>query len=62
VQEAFGTGTAATITNIETIGHNGQNYNLPEPDEQSFSSKVLKELNDIRTGKKEDSRGWVFRI
>jgi len=62
VQEAFGTGTAATITTIETIGYNGNNYDLPAPDQQSFSSKVLKELNDIRTGKKEDTRGWVYKI
>ncbi len=62
VEEAFGTGTAATITTIETIGHNGNNYHLPPTDDQSFSTKVLKELNDIRTGKKEDKRGWVFKI
>jgi branched-chain amino acid aminotransferase len=62
LKEAFGTGTAATITKIETIGHNGNNYNLPVDDAQSFSSRVLKELNDIRTGQKPDERGWVFKL
>lgn len=62
VKEAFGTGTAATITKIDTIGFNGKNYNLDVNDDQSFSSKVLKELNDIRTGKVEDTRGWVLKV
>lgn len=62
VQEAFGTGTAATITKIETIGYKGVNYELSVDGEQSFSSRVLNELNDIRTGKKSDERGWVYKI
>jgi len=62
VQEAFGTGTAATITKIDTIGYEGKNFSLPVDDPESFSSRVLKELNDIRTGKIEDTRGWVLKI
>jgi branched-chain amino acid aminotransferase len=62
IDEAFGTGTAATITKIETIGFNGKNYQLAIDDESSFSSRVLKELDDIRTGKKEDRRGWVYKV
>ena len=61
VTESFGTGTAATITTISTIGFDGVDYNLPVLDD-GFSSKVLKELNDIRTGRKDDDRGWMLRI
>jgi branched-chain amino acid aminotransferase len=60
--EAFGTGTAATIATIETIGFDGKNYQLPATTEDSFSTRILKELNDIRTGKKEDTRGWVYKV
>ncbi len=60
--EAFGTGTAATIAKIQTIGYEGTDYNLPADNESSFSTRVLKELNDIRTGRKEDTRGWVFKV
>jgi branched-chain amino acid aminotransferase len=60
--EAFGTGTAATIAKIETIGFEAHNYNLPATGDVSFSSRILKELNDIRTGKKEDTRGWVYKV
>lgn len=62
VEEAFGTGTAATIAKIATIGHEGKDYQLPSLHEGSFASRVLKELNEIRTGSKPDTRGWVFRI
>jgi branched-chain amino acid aminotransferase len=62
VKEAFGTGTAATITKIETIGYEGTDFDLPVNDERSFSTRVLKELDDIRTGKKPDERGWVYKV
>lgn len=60
--EAFGTGTAATIASIDTIGFDGKNYQLPATSADSFSTRILKELNDIRTGKKEDTRGWIYKV
>jgi len=60
LQEAFGAGTAATIANIATIGHDGVDYDLPE--NRTFSGKVLTTLDDIRTGRSEDRFGWVHRI
>lgn len=62
VSEAFGAGTAATIAHIELIGFRGKDYTLPPVDKREFSHKVLKELDDIRTGKKEDKHGWIMRI
>jgi branched-chain amino acid aminotransferase len=61
LQEAFGVGTAATIANIELIGHRGNDYNL-DMDKAIFSSKLLKALNDIKTGKAEDKFNWNFKI
>jgi len=60
--EAFGTGTAATIATIELIGDGENDYTIPAPGPDSFSTKVFAELDDIKTGKKEDTHGWIYRI
>lgn len=61
LQEAFGVGTAATVTHIEVIGFRGKDYTL-NLSEDSFSSKVLHELNAIRYGLKEDEFGWNLKV
>ena len=62
VKEAFGVGTAATIAPIKTIGHDGVDYDLPSVDNWEFAPKVLKTLDDIKTGRIDDKFGWVYRI
>ena len=62
VQEAFGAGTAAVIAPIKTIGYEGVDYELPARTEDSFSMKVFKEIDGIKTGKIADSRGWVMKL
>ena len=62
ITEAFGTGTAATIATIELIGDDKNDYNIPAPNQDSFSTKVFTELDDIKTGKKEDPPGWIYNI
>lgn len=62
LQEAFGTGTAATIAHISNIGFDGQDYSLPKITPASFSSRVGQALDDIRRGRAEDKHGWVFRV
>jgi branched-chain amino acid aminotransferase len=62
VQEAFGAGTAAVIAPIRTIGYDGVDYELPARTEDSFSMKVFKEIDGIKTGKIADTRGWVMKI
>lgn len=61
LQEAFGTGTAATIAHIRLINVNGQDYELPQKSEDAFSNRVLQKLDAIKYGRDEDLRGWVFR-
>ena len=58
VTEAFAAGTAATITHIDRIGFEGQDYTLPPVEGREFSLKVLSYLNDLRYGKSEDTHGW----
>jgi branched-chain amino acid aminotransferase len=62
VQEAFGAGTAAVIAPIRTIGYDGVDYELPARTEDSFSMRVFKEIDGIKTGKIADTRGWVMKV
>lgn len=62
IQEAFGVGTAATIAPIAKIGFEEDTYELKHSDQGKFSSKILKELNDIRTGVIEDRYGWTYQV
>ena len=62
LQEAFGTGTAATIAPIKLIGYSGVDYSLPAITETSFSSRVAKELDGIRKGKIHDRHSWIVKI
>ncbi len=62
ITEAFGTGTAATIASIELISDGEKDYKLPAITADSFSSKVFEELDQIKTGNKEDRHNWVYNI
>lgn len=60
--EAFGTGTAATIAPIATIGYKGTDFDLAPVKDDSISSILHNKLNDIRTGKVPDKYGWMKGI
>lgn len=62
LQEAFGTGTAATIAHISLIGYAGKDYELPLVENRIFSNRVANELDGIRKGKIEDRHGWMYKI
>ena len=62
VQEAFGAGTAAVIAPIATIGYDGVDYEFPERAADAFSRRVYTEIDNIKTGKIADTRGWVMKI
>lgn len=62
MQEAFGTGTAATIAPIYAIGHEGVDYELPTSEHRVFSNKVLVELENIKFGRTADKFGWIHKI
>lgn len=62
LKEAFGTGTAATIAQIAEIGHEDQNYILPDVENRDLSNKLMIELDKIKTGKVEDRFGWVYKL
>jgi branched-chain amino acid aminotransferase len=62
LREVFGTGTAATITHIKTIGYNGMDYNLPEIPADSISNKILEYLYQLHRGSIEDKFNWILHI
>ncbi len=61
LKEAFGMGTAAVVSQIDTIGFQGENYSIPVPaDGKAMEIKRL--LNDIRMGRSEDKYGWMIDL
>lgn len=62
LQEAFGVGTAATIAPIAQIGFEGKRFDLPDSSAWTNSKRILDELNAIRTGQKEDTYGWTYKV
>jgi branched-chain amino acid aminotransferase len=69
LEEAFGTGTAATIAHITRIGHDGtvdrikdrEEIVMPPIAERKVGPAVLQLLDDMRTGRGEDKFDWVIR-
>lgn len=62
LDEAFGTGTAATIAPIAQIGFEGKDYILPETKGRVFSNHVAQELENIRKGRSKDIHNWMYKI
>ena len=56
--EAFGVGTAATMTAIEAIGFPAETVPLGDPAGWDVMPKLAKTLDDLRRGKGEDPFGW----
>ncbi len=62
LEEAFGTGTAATIAHIQQIHVNGTDYTLPGKTADAFSYRVLSELDGIKYGEVSDPHQWIIKI
>jgi branched-chain amino acid aminotransferase len=62
LQEAFGVGTAATIAHIAQIGFEDEVYELGAIESREFSNRVLKTLDEIKTGRVEDKFGWTLKV
>ena len=61
--EAFGAGTAVVVSPYSLIGFNGKDYMLPEhAPSDSIALKLKEQLDAIRTGKVDDSFGWVYKV
>jgi len=62
LKEAFGTGTAASVTSIAKLTYKDEEMVLPDPEQFKIVNWLKKELSDIRHSRKEDTHGWIFRV
>jgi branched-chain amino acid aminotransferase len=58
LQEAFGMGTAAVVSQISTIGFRGEDFEVATPND-GYAMAIKKSLTNIRQGKAEDKFGWM---
>lgn len=62
LEEAFGAGTAATVSPVIEIGSQESIMHLPPDDERKIGPVLLKNLTDIRHGLQEDKHGWMEAV
>ncbi|MEX2589700.1 MAG: branched-chain amino acid aminotransferase [Chitinophagales bacterium] len=62
LKDAFGTGTAATISHISNIGYKNKNLILPDPESRIISNRIKDELNKIKLSRAEDKYNWMYKI
>lgn len=62
LEEAFGTGTAATIAHIILLSYDGQDYELPPIESRKFSSRVGDYLDRLKRNNEEDVHGWNVQL
>ncbi len=62
VTEAFGAGTAATIAHIIKLGFRDEIFELSPVASRTFSNKVKAYLDDLKSGKIEDTQGWLVKV
>ena len=62
VTEAFGVGTAATITSIAEIGFKGEIFTLPDPAKGEIAAKLRRTLDDLKYGRTVDTNNWNYIV
>jgi branched-chain amino acid aminotransferase len=61
LKELFGTGTAATVSMIQELCY--EDYSMKFDTSTWKAVPAVKQLlTDIREGRKEDTRGWMFKV
>ena len=60
--EAFGLGTAATISPICTLGLEDGDWDLPSQDTWSVAPRLKRRLDEVRTGAGEDPFAWNIPV
>lgn len=62
LQEAFGSGTAASMSFIADLTYQEETLHLPNVSDWKIAPMIKKQLDDIRYGHAEDNHGWLFRV
>jgi branched-chain amino acid aminotransferase len=60
LKEAFGSGTAAVVSEIAEITHGHVIMKLPE--QRTISTMLYNEINGLRSGRIEDKRNWLMAV
>lgn len=60
--EAALSGTAAVLTSVGTLIHNGKEIKVGSGESGPTVSKLRQTLNDIQWGKAEDKHGWLTKV
>ena len=62
LNEAFGLGTAATVSLMSTIGFKEWDYELPDPTTWTIAHKIKDALDSVRLGRGADPHGWNIPV
>jgi branched-chain amino acid aminotransferase len=62
LQEVFGTGTAAVISPVGRISHEGKTIAINDGQIGPFSQRLYDEITSIQYGDKRDPFGWIYPI
>jgi branched-chain amino acid aminotransferase len=62
LQEVFGTGTAAVISPVGRISHEGETIVINDEKIGAFSQKLYDEITSIQYGDTRDRLGWIYPI
>lgn len=62
LQEAFGSGTAASMSMISELTYKDEKCELPPVDSWTIAPKIKQQLDDIRYGRVEDKYGWLVKV
>ncbi len=62
LKEVFGSGTAAVISPVGLIHHNGESIEIGEGKTGPLAKRLFDEITDIQYGRKEDTHGWVHSV
>lgn len=62
LKEVFGSGTAAVVSPVGLIHHQGKNIELDRDKPGEFAQKCFDEITGIQYGRKEDKFGWIHKV
>ncbi len=62
LEDMFGTGTAAVISQVGEFHYKGENYELPAIETRDISNKLKERLIAIKSGKAEDVYSWLHTV
>lgn len=62
LQEAFGSGTAASMSMISDLTYKETKYELPSQETWTIAPKIKQHLDDIRYGRVADKYGWLVKV